>query len=73
MTWLADPSSRVYPTTTGSRWRFVASACMWRLPGQGCCGALDWCFSWWQVLGSNQRRRSRRFYRPFRPAYRNGR
>ena len=22
------------------------------------------CLSWWQVLGSNQRRRSRRFYRP---------
>ena len=28
---------------------------------------------WWQVLGSNQRRLSRRFYRPFLPAYQNGR
>jgi len=24
--------------------------------------ALNWGFSWWQVLGSNQRRRCRRFY-----------
>jgi hypothetical protein len=33
---------------------------------------LTWGFSWWQVLGSNQRRLSRRFYRypltPSRPA-----
>jgi hypothetical protein len=28
---------------------------------------------WWQVLGSNQRRLSRRFYRPFPPAHGNGR
>ena len=28
---------------------------------------------WWQVLGSNQRRLSRRFYRPLRPVRRNGR
>ena len=28
---------------------------------------------WWQVLGSNQRRLSRRFYRPFLPICRNGR
>jgi hypothetical protein len=28
---------------------------------------------WWQVLGSNQRRRSRRFYRPLGPTHRNGR
>jgi hypothetical protein len=28
---------------------------------------------WWQVLGSNQRRLSRRFYRPFLYAHRNGR
>jgi hypothetical protein len=28
---------------------------------------------WWQVLGSNQRRLSRRFYRPFLPDHRNGR
>ena len=25
---------------------------------------LTWDFTWWQVLGSNQRRLSRRFYRP---------
>jgi hypothetical protein len=27
-----------------------------------CC--LSWGYMWWQVLGSNQRRLSRRFYRP---------
>ena len=27
-------------------------------------GAVNWDFGWWQVLGSNQRRLSRRFYRP---------
>jgi hypothetical protein len=26
--------------------------------------SLTWGFTWWQVLGSNQRRLSRRFYRP---------
>jgi len=26
---------------------------------------------WWQVLGSNHRRRSRRFYRPPMPTHRN--
>ncbi len=31
----------------------------------GCC--LNWGYMWWQVLGSNQRRLSRRFYRPFIP------
>jgi hypothetical protein len=28
---------------------------------------------WWQVMDSNQRRLSRRFYRPFIPTHRNGR
>jgi hypothetical protein len=28
---------------------------------------------WWQVLGSNQRRLSRRFYRPLHPTHRNSR
>ena len=58
---------------------YPASSGMWRLPAaSGCMGlpatrtAPDhvtrgrrlsrW---WWQVLGSNQRRLSRRFYRPF--------
>jgi hypothetical protein len=44
MTWLADPSSREYPTTTGSRWRFVASACMWRDLRQGHCGVPELVF-----------------------------
>ncbi len=35
--------------------------------------SLSCCFAWWQVLGSNQRRLSRRFYRPFHPTHRNGR
>jgi hypothetical protein len=33
-------------------------------------GRFRW---WWQVLGSNQRRLSRRFYRPLVPACQNGR
>jgi hypothetical protein len=32
-----------------------------------------WQVLWRQVLGSNQRRRSRRFYRPVLPTHRNGR
>jgi len=32
-------------------------------------GRFRW---WWQVQGSNLGRLSRRFYRPFRPAHRNG-
>jgi hypothetical protein len=35
--------------------------------------AVSLDFSWWQVLGSNQRRRSRRFYREPIPAHRNAR
>ena len=38
----------------------------------GLAWGLTWGFGW-QVLGSNQRRLSRRFYRPFLPDHRNGR
>jgi hypothetical protein len=55
-------SSHVYPARTGTQRHLVAS-------GYGCLGGLEvarallsWCLWWWQVLGSNQRRLSRRFY-----------
>jgi hypothetical protein len=42
-------------------------------PGPG-APLVRGCFRWWwQVLGSNQRRLSRRFYRPFVADHRNGR
>jgi hypothetical protein len=34
-------------------------------------GVVSWGFGWWQVLGSNQRRLSRRFYRLPLSAHRN--
>jgi hypothetical protein len=44
--------------TSGGIWLHVPE------PSQGANASLNWCHCWWQVLGSNQRRLSRRFYRP---------
>src|SRR5262249_28025038 len=55
-------TSRVYPTPSGSRPRFAASGCMRVGEVRMSSSALTWGFDWWQVLGSNQRRLSRRFY-----------
>jgi hypothetical protein len=60
---LITSSSRVYPTATSTRRRFAASDCIREKLAQGRGSTLNWCFGWWQVLGSNQRRLSRRFYR----------
>ena len=61
-------SSHEYPTTSGRRLPTVASGCL-RLPETATAPdrvrAVQGLFSLvWQVLGSNQRRLSRRFYRP---------
>jgi hypothetical protein len=57
-----DPS-HVYPTTSGRQRLSVTSGCMTRKRIRDAVAPLSWGFPWWQVLGSNQRRLSRRFYR----------
>ena len=61
-----DPS-HVFPTTSGRKRLLVAVGCMAQSRVRAAKASLSWCVSWWQVLGSNQRRLSRRFYRE-RPA-----
>ena len=56
--------SRIYPTTSGIRPLLLASGCIAWMRVRDAVASLSWCFVWWQVLGSNQRRLSRRFYRP---------
>jgi hypothetical protein len=58
-----DPS-HAYPTATGIWPPLVASGCLGWKQVRGTGAPLSWCFVLWQVLGSNQRRLSRRFYRP---------
>ena len=53
--------SRVYPTPSGIRPPLLASGCMARIRVRDAVASLSWCSWWWQVLGSNQRRLSRRF------------
>jgi hypothetical protein len=55
--------SHVYPTTSGRQRLLVASGCMARKLIRDAVASLSWGCPWWQVLGSNQRRLSRRFYR----------
>ncbi len=55
--------SHEYPTTSRTRLRFVASGCMSQTRGRGTEAPLSCGFDWWQVMGSNHRRLSRRFYR----------
>jgi len=55
--------SHAYPTTSGRQQLSVASGCMTQKHIRDAKASLSWRFSWWQVLGSNQRRLSRRFYR----------
>ncbi len=59
--------SHVYPTTSGRQRLLVASGCIARNRIRDAVASLSWGFPWWQVLGSNQRRLSRRFYRPLDP------
>ena len=40
----------------------MASSCMYFEQASAAASRLIWCSGWWQVLGSNQRRLSRRFY-----------
>jgi hypothetical protein len=56
-----DPS-HAYPTATGIWPPLVASGCLGWKQVRGTGAPLSWCFVLWQVLGSNQRRLSRRFY-----------
>ena len=58
-----DPS-HVYPTYSGRQRLSVTSGCMTRKRIRDAVAPLSWGFPWWQVLGSNQRRLSRRFYIP---------
>src|SRR5450755_4193925 len=59
---------RAQPETaglTGTRWDAIARKATAREAGKT---PVTCCFRWWwQVLGSNQRRLSRRFYRPLVP------
>ena len=59
------------PDSAGLRWTTPAADSLAREPENAqATGRFGW---WWQVLGSNQRRLSRRFYRPFLADHRNGR
>jgi hypothetical protein len=60
---ISGRSSHKYPATTGKRRHPVTSSCASVDDVRHCEGSLNWCFSWWQVQGSNLGRLSRRFYR----------
>jgi hypothetical protein len=55
------PASHIYPATSRRQLRFVASDCIPQTRGTGVPLDLWFCW-WWQVMGSNHRRPSRRFY-----------
>ena len=56
--------SHAYPTASGLQPPVVAVSCLGWKRVRGARAPLSWYLVWWQVLGSNQRRLSRRFYRP---------
>jgi hypothetical protein len=72
-TYAADQPGSGPPLAHSNRERSTGplpDTCQTRHPGTPEAG-LTWGFVW-QVLGSNQRRLSRRFYRPFLPNHRDG-
>ena len=64
-TWrYAPPSpSHEYPATSRRWLRSMAFGCMAQTRVRGTEAPLSCGFTWWQVMDSNHRRRSRRFYR----------
>ena len=70
---IGHPPSHTYPTNSGTQPLPVASGCMPPTCNRDAIASLSCSFAWWQVLGSNQRRLSRRFYRPLHQTHRNGR
>ena len=59
--------SHAYPTASSIWPHPVASGCIPRKRLRGARAPLSWCFVMWQVVDSNHRRRSRRFYSPLAP------
>ncbi len=56
-------ASHAYPTTSRSYVRSMASGCTPQTRSRGNVVPLNSAIVWWQVMGSNHRRLSRRFYR----------